>query len=358
MPSDPPAGPRAQAGPRLPAEWEAHERTVMGWPTSTRVDALWHDELEAARTVHATVASAIARFEPVTMVANGDDVGDASRRCGDGVDVVSLPIDDSWLRDTGAICVRDPDGTRRAVHFGFNAWGEAFAPFDRDQRVGAEVAKRLGLEVEDATSFVFEGGSIAADGTGLALTTERCLLNPNRNPGMGRDDIEATLADRLGLDRIVWLADGLAEDDGTDGHVDNVAGFFAPGSVLVQGCADASNPNHALALDRRARLDRAGISVVELADLPYATVAGASVPVPYGNFYVCNGAVIVPTVDGGEARWLDLIGDCFPDRDVVAVPGEVLAYGGGGVHCITQQVISITQQVISGSEQHVTGRPA
>ena len=323
----------------MPAEWEQHERTVMGWPTRTRIETLWHGQLEAARDVHATVATAIARYEPVLMVAEPADASDAARRCGDGVEVLAAPIDDSWLRDSGPITVRDDDGRRVGVHFGFNAWGEAFAPYDSDQLVAGAVLVHLGIDRVDATDFVFEGGSVTTDGSGLFVTTERCLLNPNRNPGLDRSEIERRLHDRLGAESVVWLVDGIAEDEGTDGHVDNVAAFVGPGRLVVQGCDDRSNPNHALAADRRDRLDAAAIEVVEIGSLPYATVAGESVPVPYGNFYVCNGAVMVPTVDGGEARWLDLIGEQFGDRDVVVLPGEVLAYGGGGVHCITQQVI-------------------
>ena len=324
----------------MPAEWERHELTLMGWPTETRHADLWRDQLGVARSVHATIAAAIARFEPVLMVANASDVDHAARACGDEVEVVALDIDDSWFRDSGPVFVRDGDDRRVGIDFGFNAWGEAFAPYDADQDVAGALLEHLGVERVDATDFVLEGGSIAVDGAGLLVTTERCLLNPNRNPSLGRDDIEARLRDLLGVDRVVWLADGIAEDDGTDGHVDNVVSFVGAAKAVLQGCDDPANPNHPIAADNRARLEAAGIEVVEIPSLPYATVDGATNPVPYGNFYVCNGAVMVPTVDGGESRWLDLIGEQLGDRDVVAVPGEVLAYGGGGVHCITQQVIA------------------
>lgn len=322
----------------MPAEWEPHERTVMGWPTRTRVDQLWHQQLDAARTVHATVAAAVARREPVLMLASPDDVDDARHRCGTGVEVLGVDLDDSWLRDSGPIVVRDADGERLGVHFGFNGWGGKFTPWEADRKVGAAVLDHLGIERIDATDFVLEGGSIAVDGVGLLVSTERCLLNPNRNPGIGRAEIEERLAALLGAERIVWLADGIAEDDGTDGHVDNVVAVVAPGRVVLQGCEIAANPNSAIVADSRRRLDAGQIEVAEIGELPYATVGGRSVPVPYANFYVGNGAIYVPTVDGGKARWLDLIGEQFGDRDVVPLPGEVLAYGGGGIHCITQQV--------------------
>jgi agmatine deiminase len=324
---------------RMPAEWEPHERTLIAWPTATRQNALWHDELGLARTAHATLAAAVARFEPVTMVANAEDVDHAARACGDDVEVVAAEIDDSWLRDSGPILVRTDDGQRVGVDFGFNAWGEAFTPYDADQRITAALLEHFGIERVDAVDIVLEGGSVAVDGSGRLVTTERCLLNPNRNPSLGRGELEAVLARYFGALDIVWLVDGIAEDDGTDGHVDNVVAFTAPGRVMLQGCDDPDNPNTAIAAESRRRLDAAELEVVEVSSLPYATVAGASNPVPYVNFYVCNGAVLVPTVDGGEARWLDLIGEQFGDREVVAIPGEVLAYGGGGVHCITQQVI-------------------
>ena len=256
-----------------------------------------------------------------------------------------MHIDDSWLRDSGPITVRllddgGSDGRRVGVHFGFNAWGEAFTPFDADRLVGAEVLDHLGIDRIDATDFVLEGGSIAVDGAGRLVTTERCLLNANRNPGLDRMQIEERLGLHFGVDHVVWCANGIAEDDGTDGHIDNAAGFVGPNRLLLQGCAEPSNPNHGIAADNRHRIEAAGIEVIEIGELPYAAVAGEQVPVPYGNFYVCNGAVMVPTVGGGASRWLDLIGEQFGDREVVALPGEVLAYGGGGIHCITQQVIA------------------
>lgn len=220
-----------------------------------------------------------------------------------------------------------------------STWGSAFSPFDQDELISARVLDHLGIDRADVTDLILEGGSIAVDGAGLLVTTDRCLLNANRNPSLTKDDIEARLRVHFGAERIVWCPDGIAEDEGTDGHIDNVAGFVGPNRLVLQGCDVIDNPNHANAAENRARLEAAGIDVVEITSLPYATVAGETVPVPYGNFYVCNGAVMVPTVNGGESRWLDLIGEQFGDREVVPLPGEVLAYGGGGVHCITQQII-------------------
>jgi agmatine deiminase len=320
----------------MPAEWEPHERTLMGWPCRTD---LWGQTMDQARADYATVANAIAAFEPVTMIANaGGDATDARAACTRNVEIVELALDDSWLRDCGPIYVVDDEGaTRTAVHFGFNAWGEKFPPWDRDAAVGRLIAQELGDPVIDG-GMVLEGGSIHTDGGGTLLTTEQCLLNPNRNPRMSRDDIEATLRDRLGADTIIWLGMGLLEDRDTDGHIDLVAAFTKPGEVLLQTVAEG-NPNHSRTQKNLSVLVSLEVQVIEMPYLPYATVAGERVAGSYMNFYLCNGAVIVP-VAGAEtdAAALDLIAGCYPGREVVPVPGLVLAYGGGGPHCITQQV--------------------
>jgi agmatine deiminase len=227
-----------------------------------------------------------------------------------------------------------------AVHFAFNAWGEKFSPWDRDAAVGALVARALGDEVRPAP-LVLEGGSILSDGAGTLLTTEQCLLHPNRYPSLSREEIEAALRDALGVQRILWLGRGLVEDRDTDGHVDLIAAFIAPGRVLLQ-TVPADNPNHDGCAENVARLQAAGVEVLELPHLPYVTVAGEPVAASYLNFYICNGAVIVPVsgADTDEAA-LEVIASAYPGREIVPVPGAVLAYGGGGPHCITQQVPTV-----------------
>jgi agmatine deiminase len=325
----------------MPAEIDRHERTIMAWPTAGMAEAgLWGDAgLAGARAVYAEIAGAIAPREPVTMVADPADVEVAEAQCGPGVDVVALPLDDSWMRDIGPIIVIADDGLRHALHFRFNAWGEKWPTWDRDAAVGSAIAAHLGLPVREV-GLVLEGGSIAVDGAGLLVTTERCLLNENRNPEMNRVEIERVLKDTLGVGHVVWLADGIAEDDGTDGHVDNVVAFTAPGKALLQSCADRSHPNHHIAVANFQRLAHAGIEVTEIPHLPYARFEdGRSIPVPYANLYALNGAVLVPTIgDPADADMLAIIGEQYPGRTVIEVPGAVLAHGGGGVHCITQQV--------------------
>lgn len=319
----------------MPAEWDPHERTLMGWPA--RSD-MWESHFAQAKADYAEVANAIAAFEPVLMAAAPAQFDEARAACGEGVDVVAIPLDDSWVRDSGPIFVTDGGPRRVGVDFGFNAWGEKFHPYADDAAYAERVLAHLGEERAGAP-LILEGGSIAVDGAGTLLTTEQCLLHPSRNPGMTREEIEAALIEWLGVERVVWLGQGLVEDHDTDGHVDNCAAFLGPGRVLIQTVADDENPNWAGARENVARAQAAGLEVVEFPFLPYVEHDGPPTVIPYTNFYVCNGAVIVP-VAGAEtdAEALAQLGSLWPGREVVPVPGTTLAHGGGGVHCITQQV--------------------
>jgi agmatine deiminase len=322
----------------MPPEWAPHERTLMGWPCRRE---LWGDELAAARHESAGVANAIAEFEPVTMVAGSpQDAQEARAALAADVEVVELPIDDSWLRDSGPIFVVDDvsaPSRRAGVHFGFNAWGEKFHPFDRDAAIGGVLAGRLGDEVFTAP-MVLEGGSIAVDGAGTLLTTEECLLNPNRNPSLSRDEIERTLQEYLGVTRIVWLGHGLAEDRDTDGHVDLIAAFTGPGRVLLQS-AEPGTPNHDRMAENRERALAAGLEVVDFAPLAYETRGEEETVFSYLNFYLGDRFAVVPTAGQHEldAEALRLIGEAYPGKEIVGVPAVTHAFGGGGPHCITQQ---------------------
>lgn len=332
----------------MPAEFAPHERTVMCWPARADLYGALTARAEAA---HALVASTIAGFEPVTMIAEPGAGERVAAMCGERVEVLELPIDDSWFRDTGPIYVLDEAGPAPgrielvATDWTFNAWGGKFHPFSDD----AAVARRYAEHVDHAVRsvpVVMEAGSLNVDGEGTLVTTEQCLLHPNRNPGMTRTEIEAVLASELGVSTIVWLPHGLALDDDTDGHVDNVAAFAAPGRLVVQGCADPTehdwlrcNVNVRCA---RGAIDATGraIDVVEVPVLPFTEIGGERVAVPYLNFYVVNGAVLVP-VCGHDADedMLALIAAQFPGRETIGLDvGAVLAFGGGGIHCITQQV--------------------
>ena len=322
----------------MPPEWAAHERTLMAWPC--RRD-LWAAELAAAKREYAEIANAIAAFEPVTMVAaTAQDAVEARAALTKRVEVVEIPIDDSWLRDSGPIFVVDDveAPTRRAgVHFGFNAWGGRFPPWDKDAAIGGILAARVGGDVRTAP-LILEGGSITVDGTGTLVTTEQCLLHPNRNPGMDRTEIEGHLRAWLGVERVVWLGQGLVEDRDTDGHVDLIATFTQPGTLLLQS-APPENPNHEPMASNRERALAAGLEVVDFPPLAYATIGGEEVVASYLNLYVGNGFVVVPTA-GADAddEALERVRAAFAGREVVGIPAATVAFGGGGPHCITQQV--------------------
>jgi agmatine deiminase len=320
---------------RMPAEWAPHERTILCWPAR---EAMWQERFADAKAEHAAVVNAIAAFEPVTLAVDPSQEAEARAAVRGDVDVAAIPLDDSWSRDSGPIFVTG-DGSRAGVHFGFNAWGEKFSPYDRDAAFGARVLEHLGEERVDAGDLILEGGSIAVDGEGTLITTEQCLLHPSRNPALSREQLEARLREALGVERVVWLGLGLVEDDDTDGHVDNICAWIEPGKVLLQTVADEADPNYGHCRENARRLADAGIEVVELDVLPRLDADGPPTVVPYVNYYVANGALIVP-VTGAEtdAGALALLERLYPGREAVPVSGTTLALGGGGVHCITQQV--------------------
>jgi agmatine deiminase len=328
---------------RMPAEFALHERTVICWPS--RAD-LYGELLDEAKAAHAEVARTIAQYEPVTMIARpGADTHDAHERCGGAVEVVSLPLDDSWFRDTGPIYVVDDAGRRVATDWVFNGWGGKFTPFDDDAALARRWADHAGHEVR-SVPMILEGGAINVDGEGTLVTTAQCLLHPNRNTSLTRTEIETALVRELGVSVVHWLPFGLADDDDTDGHVDNVAAYARPGVLVLQGCDDPDLPDHAR-MDANRRWiegapDAAGraIEVVEVPVLPFAEIGGDRVPVPYLNFYVANGVVVVPVCGHpADADMCAIVGEQFPGREVVPLDvGAILAFGGGGIHCITQQV--------------------
>jgi agmatine deiminase len=307
----------------------------MAWPCRR---ALWGDLMAAAREQYAGVANAVAAFEPLTMVVqSAADAAQARRALAGDVEIVELPIDDSWLRDSGPMFVCGPGGARAGVHFGFNSWGEKFTPYDRDAAVGGLLVDHVG-DPRYTAPFVLEGGSIGVDGEGTLITTEECLLHPSRNPSMSRAEIEQALKDHLGVETVVWLAQGLVEDRDTDGHVDLIAAFTRPGEVLLQAQPDGA-PNAQRMAENRDRLQAAGLNVIDFPPLPYVDVGGEEVAASYLNFYVCNGGVVVPVAgEPSDEDALQRIAAAYPGREVVGVRGEVIAAGGGGPHCITQQV--------------------
>ena len=320
---------------KMPGEFALHERTVICWPS--RHD-LYGNHIGDARLAHAALAKTISGFEPVTMIANAQDAERARLLCGDAVEVVELPLDDSWFRDTGPIYVFDGD-KRIAGNWVFNGWGNKFVPFDKDAALAHSFAELMGHEVRNI-DMVFEGGSITVDGTGLLATTEQCLLNPNRNPNLSREQIAATMKHELGATEVMWLPHGLSLDEDTDGHVDNVACFTAPRTLVMQGCDDKSVSDFDRLAQNRRVAETFDVTIREVPVLPRIDVHGVTVQVPYLNFYLVNGAVIVPVCGhAADDDMLALIAEFVPDRQVVGLDvGAILAFGGGGIHCITQQI--------------------
>ena len=333
---------------RMPAEWEKHERTLIGWPC--RLSA-WGATLEQGRREFAAAANAIAAFEPVTMVcATEDHAAGARKLLSAQVEVVVIPMDSSWLRDNGPLYVTD-GRKREARHFRFNGWGERHATRDRDARLGATLARRLGDPVR-SVDVVLEGGAIAGDGAGLLVAPEGCLMHPTRNWYLTREEVEAALKAELGAARVVWLTQGLAEDMdrdpdrmhyGTDGHVDLFLDFVAPGRCLMLA-PEAGGENASHLADAKAKLIEAGIEVVLFPYLAHFEAEGRTLIAPYLNFYICNGAVMVPVTGADEdmdEAALASIGRHFPERQVVGLTMRAALMQGGGLHCMTQQVPAV-----------------
>lgn len=330
----------ADNGYSMPAEWHPHTRCWMAWPCR---EATWGDRLDAARTATADVAKTIAAFEPVTIVANPEDVAEVSLRAGTGVGTLPMAHDDSWLRDNGPTFVIDGRGGVAGVDWGFNAWGDKYQPYDRDAALAQALLEHLDLP-RYAAPLILEGGSIHVDGEGTLLTTEQCLLHPNRNPDLDREEIERLLKAHLGIETVIWLGQGL-QDDETDGHVDNLACFARPGVVLALSSDDPEDGNHAALQDNLARLRAARDAKgreLEVIEVPQPARSdgddGRRLSTSYINFYIANGGVVMPSFeDGKDEAAFDIVDRCFPEREVRQVPAIDIVHGGGGIHCITQQ---------------------
>ncbi|MGV1049614.1 MAG: agmatine deiminase [Solirubrobacterales bacterium] len=352
----------AADGFRMPGEFEPHAGCWMAWPE--RSDN-WRWGAKPAQAAYAAVATAIAASEPVTMGVSDEQFEHCRSVLPPSVRVVELANDDAWIRDSGPSFVVDGEGGRRAVDWRFNAWGGLegglYFPWDRDDRVAAKVA-----EIEAADRYraplVLEGGSIHVDGEGTVLCTEQCLLNPNRNPELSREQIEAALRDYLGAEKVVWLGRGVHEDE-TDGHVDNIACFARPGLVLLTWSEDESDPQHEISVEARERLEAASdargrrLEVLTLPSPGPLTMtaeeaagvdaiagtkprrAGDRLAASYVNFYLGNTRVVYPLLDErNDEQAAEILRACFPEREVVGVPAREILLGGGNIHCITQQV--------------------
>jgi len=323
---------------RQPAEWTPHEAVWIGFPSHPE---LWEDDLGPAREEVVAFARAVhasGRGERVILVAADDaSAAEARRLAGDAAQVVIQPFGDIWLRDTGAIITTGPEG-RRAARFGFNWWGGKYH-LPGDEGVGGRLAEAAGLPV-DGHDWVLEGGAIDVDGTGLGVTTEQCVLNPNRNTGLLRTDAERRLAQALGIERLLWLGDGLANDH-TDGHVDNLARFVAPNRLAIPEPESEDDPNAEVYRDAAARARAFGVEVVPIPSPGLIEVDGEAIPASYMNFFIGNAAVVVPQYGAAnDAAAVATIGALFPGRVAIGLRADHILTGGGSFHCISQQVPS------------------
>jgi agmatine deiminase len=352
--------PRAQ-NYGMPAEWAPHDGCWMIWPE--RPDN-WRLGAKPAQAAFAAVAAAIARFEPVTMLVSARQFANARAMLPEGVRLMEASSNDAWARDTGATFLLNPEQKLAGVDWVFNAWGGLggglYFPWDLDDQIAAKM-----LEIEKAKRFrapsVLEGGAIHVDGEGTVLVTESCLLDQNRNSGPTRAGMEKLLYDYLGAQKTIWLGAGVPHDE-TGGHVDNLACFVRPGTVLLSWCDDPTDPHYNVSHDAEARLlaaqDAKGRRLtVERIPMPtpmYLTEAeaagidhsptgmnrtpGERLAASYVNFYIANGAIIAPCFDiPTDAPAKAVLQNLFPDREVVMVPAREILLGGGNIHCITQQ---------------------
>ena len=314
-----------------PAEWAPHKAVWIGFPSHPE---LWEDDLEPARAEVAAFAAAVhadGRGETVLLVAADKEAAAAARAAAPFAEIVIEPFGDIWLRDTGPI-IR---GDRVAMDFAFNGWGGKY-DLAGDDDVGARLARKRHKRVE-ARDWVLEGGALDGDGTGTVVTTTQCLLNPNRNPTLYRPQIETRLHEDLGFDRIVWLGEGLLNDH-TDGHVDNLARFVAPGKLAIPRATE-NDPNWQVYQHAVRDAEAAGLEVVTVPSPGRVLRNDELVPASYMNFYIGNASVVIPLYGAeNDALAVREIGALFPGREAIGLRADAILTGGGSFHCISQQI--------------------
>lgn len=353
---------RELAGFRMPAEYEPHSQTWMMWPE--RPDN-WRLGAKPAQAAFVQVAEAIARFEPVTMGVSAEQYENASNRLSDRIRVVELSSNDAWCRDTGPTFVINDQGEIRGIDWTFNAWGGMdsglYFPWNKDDQVAGKICSMERITKVRANAFVLEGGAIHVDGEGTVLTTEECLLNPNRNPHLNKNQIDYTLRQALGASKVIWLPQGIYNDE-TNGHIDNMACFVRPGEVALAWTDDPEDPQYGRSQKAlqilESSTDAKGRSLtvhripmpspivatdeetnsVDFVDTAWPRKPGTRMAASYVNFYLCNGGLIMPVFDDpADEQAKSVLQRLFPERQVVTVPGREILLGGGNIHCITQQ---------------------
>lgn len=331
---------------RLPAEWEPHAATWIAWPHRRQT---FLGPFAPIPRVYQQLAELIARHEPVRIIGGTDVLAEPRERLASvtNIEFVTIRTNDSWVRDTGPVLLLRRDAAnsdespRAAVAWGWNAWGGKYPPWDDDARVASSIAAQLGLDVFEP-GIVLEGGAIETDGAGTILANERCVVDVRRNAGLDRDAIEAAIRGWLCVEKVLWVGGDLAGDD-TDGHIDQLARFVAPGRVLAARQPDRSDPNHAALAANLERLatfrDAAGhrLEVIPV-DIPSRfAFEGTQLPASHLNFYVANGVVAVPVFEAAtDEPALRVLEQCFPDRRIEPIDCRELVRGRGALHCITR----------------------
>ena len=337
----------AEDGFSMPAEWGPHAGCFVSWPCK---EETWCGFFEQSKRAYTEVVKAINKFEPLFVISDPSTTNEARRALAKGISMIELPLDDAWIRDNGPTFVVSESGKAAIVQFRFNGWGGRFPPYDKDAEVPQRIAAMSGLR-RYVAPIVLEGGAIAVDGEGTLLTTESCVLNPNRNPGYDREEIEEILRSFIGVRKILWLKQGIYRSM-IDGHIDGVAAFASPSKVVLASTKDESDPNHSIMRENRNRLesmsDAKGRSI-EIIDFPMPKlreIEGNRIAPCYTNFYIANDGVIAPTFgDPNDNIALEILKGLFPEREVVGVRSEYIGVGGGEIHCITQQIPGVPGQV-------------
>jgi agmatine deiminase len=329
----------ANAGWFLPAEWWPHARCWMAWPS--RKD-IWGSWLEPARKNVVAVAQAITELdEGVSLIASPDSAAEAAQMCGGKVEVITIPIDDCWTRDTGPTFLVNGKGGCAGISWGFNGWGERYEPYNKDALLARRLLGELKL-LAFTGPLVIEGGNLCSDGEGTLLTSETAILDPQRNPGLQRDEAEERLRAYLGVEKVIWLP-GNPEETVTRGHVDGIACFCRPGVAIVEKIEDKNDPEykaleacrHVLAEERDARGRNLEVLTLTRPRVRPPTKDFCS---SYINFYIANGGIVMPKFgdDRADEAARKVVEDAF-HRQVVQLGIDTIAKGGGGIHCITQQ---------------------
>ncbi|KRL57001.1 agmatine deiminase [Furfurilactobacillus rossiae DSM 15814] len=347
----------------MPGEFEEHQGVYILWPQ--RPDN-WRNGGKPAQHTFIKVAEAISQFEHVTVGVNDDQYENARTMLPDNVEVVEISNDDSWVRDCGATFVKNDKGGLRAVDWTFNSWGGLvdglYFPWDKDDRVAQKMAEMEHVDRYRLDDFILEGGSIHVDGEGTLITTEECLLSKGRNAQLSKEQIEEVLKTHLNLKKIIWLKNGIYNDE-TNGHVDNIANFVRPGVVALAWTDDKNDPQYQISKENLDILEHATdakgrqIKVVKLnvpkpvlitkeesegvdaVDGTLPRQAGDRLAASYVNYYTANGGIVYPTFgDPADDNAQKVLEQLYPDRKVVGVPAREILLGGGNIHCITQQV--------------------